>query len=133
MRWKRLEILEPLDVGAVRIDDGPLGVVVADLLVGLLARDRVALQQDLPALRGGAGHVHVRPRVLELGARLPELLVELRRLDLGQELALRDPRADVGVPLLEVAAGARVDRRVGEGARGARQHQLVARRRRRDG
>ena len=52
---------------------------------------------------------------LELGARLVKLLVDLRRFDLGEELALYYVGADVEVPLLQVAVGAGVDGRVGEG------------------
>ena len=103
-----------------------LTLVVAQLLVRLLVRDHLALEQGLPAIRGDLGHLHGGGRcVVQVGAGLPQLLVQLGRLDLGEELPLLDARADVDVQLLEVAAGPRVDRRVGEGPRVAGQHELV--------
>ena len=131
-----LQILQAADIGRVRLDGGGLRAEIADLLVGFLLGHGLGLQQRLPARRRRLREVEVRLRGVELGPRLAELLVDLRCLDLGQELALLDARADVDEPPLEIAAGARVDRRVREGARRPGQGQLVggrALRRTRDG
>ena len=50
-----------------------------------------------------------------------QLLVEIRRLDLGEQMAGLDLRADVGLPALQVAADARIDRRARDRPRAARQ------------
>src|SRR5262245_61431700 len=60
-----------------------------------------------------------------------KLLVQLGGLDLGQQLTLSDLGADVHVPAPEIAARARVDRRVRECLGRAGQDQLVGRRIRR--
>src|SRR5581483_6090277 len=117
-----LELAQPLDVG-VRGGEVRLGLrVAAFLLIELLLRHRVALAQRLPALVRAAREREARGGLLARGDRLRELLVDLRRLDLGEELALLHAAADVLVPLLQVAAGARRDRRLDVALQRARQH-----------
>ena len=53
--------------------------------------------------------------------RLQQLLVEVRRLDLGDHLARLDPGADIDAPALQVAADAGKDRRARIGFQPARQ------------
>jgi hypothetical protein len=62
----------------------------------------LASLQLIPALGGGAGKLHARPRLrqgsarlLQSGARLHELLIELRCFDLCQQLSGADSVADV--------------------------------------
>ena len=55
---------------------------------------RVSVASDSFALASLAG---------EIGARLQQLLVEVRRLDLGDHLAGLDLGADVGAPALQIA------------------------------
>ena len=57
-----------------------------------------------------------------------ELLVQIRRLDLRQQLSGTHVRADVGVPPAQVAVGARVHRRVGERFHRPRQYQFAGQR-----
>jgi hypothetical protein len=77
-------------------------------------RNGVLGQQRLPAVAGHAGKVRIGLHALQLGTRLVQLLVDLGRFDLGQKVALVHVRADVEVPLLQVAVGARVDGRIGK-------------------
>ena len=65
------------------------------------------------------------PRRWRLGLGLAVLRIDFRRLDVGQQLAGLHVFADVGVPALQIAAGARIDRCVDECLHIARQHQLV--------
>ena len=92
-----------------------LAAAPLDGRVGLLLGDGVGLEEVLIAGGGGVGEIEVGLRALEVGLGDLELLVDLGGFDGGHELALSDVGADVEVPLLEVAAGAGVDGRVGEG------------------
>ena len=90
-----LHLAQPLDVG---VGGGEVGVGLgggAALLVELLLRDDVALAQGLPALGGALRQREAGRRLLAGGDRLRQLLVDLRRLDLGEQLALLDRGADV--------------------------------------
>src|SRR5205807_1695014 len=102
-----------------------LGGRIPGALIGVLLRDRLRGEQALPALVGGARQLLVGIGRREIRLRLAQLLIHLRRVDLGEHPSLLHRRADVGVPVLEVPAGARVDRRLVEGLDGARQHQSV--------
>jgi hypothetical protein len=117
------ERLQPLDIGARGCDQGGLGGEVAVLVVGVLARDRVLGQQPGPAPRRDLGEVLVGDGGGKIGLGLEQLLVEIRRVDLGEQLPRPYRRADIRVPALEVAADPGMDRRVVEGADIARQHE----------
>ena len=78
-------------------------------LIDVLRGDRIGAGERLPALgrdfrelRIGLSHVEVR-------ARLHELLVEIGRVDLGEQLARLDLAADVVLPALQVAGHTRID------------------------
>ena len=116
------------NVGLGRRDDGRPGGVVAELLVGLLLRDRIRLEHPLPARRGRGRQLLVGARGGEVRLDLQQLLIELGRLDLCEQLAGVHGRADVDVPALEIAVDARVDRRVDVRPHRAGQHQLTRRR-----
>src|SRR5436309_607092 len=71
-----------------------------------------------------AGLRETRARLGEGGACLAQLLVELRRVDLGEHLAGRDAVADVDDALADVAVGAGVDRGLLDRLDVARQHEV---------
>ncbi len=76
------------------------------------------------------GHLResqVRFGGLQIGLRLLKLLVGFGSFDLGEQVAFVDVRADIGIPLLQIAVGARIDRRVDQRLRVSRQHQLLGR------
>jgi hypothetical protein len=102
---------------------------VADLGVGVLLRDRLGLQHVLPALRGGLRVVEIGLRGGFVGAGLAQLRVQIGRFDRRENLAAFHLRADVGVPMREIAARARVDRGFGERHHGAGQQQFIHARR----
>ena len=58
----------------------------------------------------GFPHLDIRLRRLELRLRGNELCVELRGLDLGEDLSLRDMVADIDIPFRDIPGYARVDR-----------------------
>ena len=70
------------------------------------------------------GDLLIGLRGREVRLRLAQLLIDFRRLDLTQQLAGLDRRADVHQPALQIAAGARVDRRLVVGLEVARQDEL---------
>jgi hypothetical protein len=87
------------------------GAVVAGLFFDFLLRDRVGGKQRLPAPGGGAGQLGIGLGAGQIGTRLQQLLVEIRRFDFRQQRARLDRRADVVFPALQVTADPRVDRR----------------------
>ena len=90
-----LQLAQPLDV---RVGGGEVGArlrVAAAPLVELLLRDRVLLAQRLPALDRALRERQARRRLLARGDGLRQLLVDLGRLDLGEQLAFLDAAADV--------------------------------------
>src|ERR1700678_704033 len=64
----------------------------------------------------------------KVGLRLGELLIDLRRVNLGQQLTLFDVGPDVEVPVLEVSIRSGVNWRIDEGLNVARQQDLLRRR-----
>ncbi len=92
--------------------------------------------QVLPAFEAHAGEREIRLRLVERGARLADLLVELRRLDFGEHVARLHRGADVGDDAFHVAIHARVERRLLRCLDAAREDELgrgFARRGDRDG
>ena len=122
---ERLQRLQTVEVGLRRLNFGVLGVGVAHLLVGRLLRNRRRIAQGIPALRRHA-------RQLEIGLGLDELalgdrdaLVEFRRVDDRQDVALTNLCADVLAPLANVAACLTVNSGVVERFHVARQHDFA--------
>ena len=72
-----------------------------------------ALGTDLRQLGIGLGNA-------EFGARLHQLLVEIRCVDFGEHLTGFDLAADIVLPALQIAGNARVDRRPDIGFKTAR-------------
>src|SRR5262249_51356899 len=118
---RRLDPLEGdqvLQAPDVRLGGLPVGLPRgqrADGVVVLLTGDRHRVYERFQTFLGDGGQVLVRLRGPEGRTGLLELLIDLRRLDVGQLLALADRASDVDVPRLQIATGPRVDRRFGEG------------------
>ena len=119
-------------VGARDVDRSRAPRISQPVLVALLSAGPALPHQ----LRGAAarhfGEVHIRLRLRhgrlilrQLRLRLAQLLVEFRRLNLSQHVTAFHVGADVVIPAFHVAAGARIDRRVDERHRLARQHQRL--------
>ncbi len=123
---ERRQLAQSLDVGLVRLDirlrRGDRGLARAIRRYALIddqLGDRLFRIGRLVARHRGPREIEVgllQIQVLlglpEVGFGLPQLLVDLGRRDLGQELARRHVVPDVHVPLAEVPAGAGVDDRV---------------------
>ena len=73
-----------------------------------------SFHQSQVAIHGDFGQLQVGLRGGQLGFGLIKLLIDLRRFDLGQQLSGFHARADIGVPFLQITAGARVHRRIDE-------------------
>src|SRR3546814_3645523 len=115
-----------VDGGARGVFRSLLGGGIAGLLVDFLLRYRIAAEHRLPARRRAFGKVGIGLGLGQIGARLCELLVDVRRLDFREQLAGFHVRADVDFPVFQIAAGARVDRRAGVSLEPARQLQRGA-------
>ena len=61
------------------------------------------------------GKLRIGLRAGEIGLRLHDLLIEIGRIDLGENVAGFDWRANIGFPILEIAAYPRIDLRLGVG------------------
>jgi hypothetical protein len=120
-----LQLLQPAHVGVGRGQAGLGLLVAAGLLIGFLGRNRTALEQVLPAFRADLGQFHLGRDLLAGGPGLGQLLVDLGRVDLGQEFSGLHVAADVVGPAHQVAAGAGVDRRILERQQRSGQHQVL--------
>src|ERR1700688_212495 len=98
---------------------------IADGLVGFLVRNRIGLKQMLPARSRDFRQLEIRLGILQIGPRLLQLLVKFRGFNRGQKLAFSYARADVYVPVLNVAARPGVDGSVIEGRRTPWQRYLI--------
>ena len=110
------------------------GAVVVGLLTLLFLHRDDALGQIPPTFVGGLGellfgfpHLDRRARRIELGFRRGQLRVEIRGVDLGQQIALLHVGAVIEIPVLQIAVDPRVDRRLVPGLDGAGQHQALGR------
>ena len=120
------QFAQPRHVGRRRVSRGLLGRRIPGLLVGVLLGHRIGGEQSLPTDIGALRQGFIGARGGQIRLRLAQLLIDLRSLDLGEQLSLDDSRSDVRVPGLQIAAGACVDRRFDEGRDGSRQYQAVA-------
>jgi len=124
---ERLQFLQPRDIEARRFHRGKARVHGPGGLISVLLGDIAGLRQLVPARGGLLGDLVVGLGRGQIGARLLELVVDLGGLDLGQELPGFDSCTDVHQPALEIAVGARIDRRVDVGLDAAWQDQLLHR------
>ena len=126
--FKGLQFAQPLDIGLGGADlrGGGRGLVHEG--IGVLAGDGVGLDEAGVALGLDAGVVGVGLGGIQVGLGLGQLLVHFGRGDLGQQSALLHVRADVEVPVRQVAGGAGVDGRISEGGDVAGEHEVLNRR-----
>ena len=109
-----MELFQPAHIGARGFDGRGLEFQVGLLLGGFLLADAGGLEQVGPAGVGGLGQREGGVGLGELGAGLGQFLVQLRRVNLGQQIPRLDLGADVHQVAFEVAAGAGVNRRLDE-------------------
>ena len=104
--------LQPIDIGLVRLDGrlfaGEVGDVVSSRSCCEIMRELARLWRRF---RVASDNLALDWAFEQVGARLHELLVEVRRVDLGEELSGLDRRADVDLPVLQIATDARIDGR----------------------
>ena len=105
------KITAPFDIGLAGVDRGDFVGEISRALVDFLHRDKVRGDQGLAARQRDLGQFRARLLIGEVGTCLEQLLVEIGRIDFGNDFAGLDPCADVGVPPFEVAVDARKDRR----------------------
>ena len=120
-----LQLLQPVNIGRHGINRGLASTEIADRLIGLLLGNRVRLKQVLPPRRGNLCQLLVCLGILQVCACLFQLLINLRGVDVCQQLPLLHMGPDIYIPMLEVSTGAGINRRVVERLRVARQHDLL--------
>ena len=103
--------LEPVNIGLVRLDGRLFTGEVGNSLVQVLLGNSARVGKALPPFQGRLRQSGVGLGIEKVGARLHELLVEVRCVDLGQELSGLDACPDVDLPVLQVATHARIDGR----------------------
>ena len=81
----------------------------------------------MPAIGGDFCQLHLSDNLLTRGPRLIQFLINLGRIDLGQQLAFGYAAPDILVPTDQVAVGASVDGRFFIGQQRARQNQIFVR------
>ena len=118
---------QPLDVGARGIERRLLGIGIALLLVVRLLRDDRLPDERMITPRRHGRELGIRLRIGEVGLGLHELLIEIGRVDVREDVAALHLGADVLVPSGDVAAGARVNGRRGKRLNVARQHDVLRR------
>ena len=77
--------------------------------IGLLFGDDFLLDQLHPALGGDPGDFEIRLGLIEILPRLSELLIEVGRRNLRQQLPFLDDIADIDQPAGDISRGARID------------------------
>ena len=108
---ENFHFLKPVQIGERGVEIRLFQFEVGLFLGGFLFADAGGLEQFRPA-RGGDFREIERGLVLRhLGLGLRELLVQFRRFNFRQQLAVGHRRADVHQPAFQIAAGARVNRR----------------------
>jgi len=113
------QFLEPAHVGFRGFYVGDFGFQIPDGVIDLLLGDAVGLDEFLVTRCGDLGEVRVGLRGIEFGARLRQLLIHFRSVDVREQFALPHAAADVVIPLFQIAVGARIDGRFDVGLHGA--------------
>ena len=109
---ERLQLFKAANVRVRRCEVG-LGLLVgARLCIGFLLGNRIRLAQVLPAVRGNLREIHLRRDLLPASARLGQLLIDFRSINIGEQLALFDVAANIFVPVQQISIGASVDGRL---------------------
>ena len=83
------------------------------------------LSRSVIAAGVGLGQASSGFRGSQIGAGLKQLLVYFRRADHGQQLPLADMRADVEIPLAEIAIGTGIERGIAVGINVTGQNKLL--------
>src|SRR5439155_23937178 len=83
---ERFHVAQTCDVRGSRLYGGFLGRGVARTLFGILLRYRLGRQQALPAQIGRVSELIVCLGDRQVGLCLTELLIDLRRVDLSEQL-----------------------------------------------
>ena len=122
---ERLHFKQALEVGLRRLDGGCRGGGLVDESVGVLLRDGVGFDEVRVALGLGVRIVGVGLGSGQVGLSLDDLFVQFGRGDDGQQLALFHFGADVGVPVVEIAVGPGVDRRISISGYVSGKHELL--------
>src|SRR5258708_9062627 len=125
---KGFELLKPAHIGGGGIERClPLGVA-ARPLIGFLLSDGIHLSERLPAFGGTLREIQLRFRLVAGRAGLHEFLINLRSLDVGQQLTFLHAAAHIFTPAREIAVCTRVDRRLGIGLQSRWKDQFLLRR-----
>ncbi len=128
MRRICVQLLEAFDVRTSGLDRRLARLEIPVGVVQILSRHRLGLDQIPVPLRRCHRQPGVGVRRREIGLSLDDLLIELGRVDLGEELSRPHVGADVHESSFQISIRARVDRRVGERLHRAGQHDLFLRR-----
>ena len=106
-RYQRGVLLHGCLVG---FDDCFVRVVRADRVIDVLLGNGVALQKSLVARLGDGSEFEICLRGEQVAASLLQLLIDFRRFDDGKQLPLLNARADIEIPLLQVAVCTSINR-----------------------
>ena len=104
------QVLQPLHIGVRGFHIRLLQGVVRRFFGGFLFADAGGLEQFRPAVGGDFGQVQRGVGLVQFRLGLRELLVQFRRVNFREHLAVGDVVADVHEPVFQIAAGARVNR-----------------------
>jgi len=105
---ERLELAQSRHVGGRGIGRRFLRCGVARLFIGVLLGDRLGGKQSLPTRIGGVGQGLRWHRGRKICLSLAQLL-STSAFRFLQQIAPWSPPFDIGAPILEIAAGARVN------------------------
>ncbi len=122
------QFFKPAHVGFRGFYISDFGFQIPDGIIDLLLRDPVRLDQFLETCGRNLGEIRVGLRRIQVGARLGQLLVHFRGINVGKQIALPGAAADIVIPLFQIAVGARVDRRFDIRLHGAGENQVFLRR-----
>src|SRR6185437_827888 len=100
-----------MQVGIRGFEIGFFELVISLFLGGFLFAHTGGFEQFHPAFGGGFGESEVGIGLRDFGFGLGQLLVQFRRVNLGEQLAGGHVLADVDIPAFQITAGAREDRR----------------------
>ena len=122
------QLFQPAHVRLCRFHVGDFGFQIANGIVYFLFGDAVGLNEFLVTRRRDPGEVRVGLGGIQVGARLGQLLIYFRSVDVREQFALPDAAADIVIPLFQIAVGACVDRRFDICLHGAGEDQVFLRR-----
>ncbi len=104
-----LQFFEPAHIGFGGLYIGDLGFQVSDRVIDFLLGDTIRLDELLVTRRGNLGKIRIGLRGIQIGARLRQLLIHFRSVNISKQIALTDAAPNVVIPLFQIAVGARID------------------------